>query len=179
MQRTRWPGSSRSGSYCNVHTKPLKELGCPVPSAGSPCNPATGNKYQVETDYTGPEGSALRFERYYNSRESAFTIAGNTFDAWVNVGPHWTTSFSGRILRSLSTVYVYRPQGRLYYFNLVGNEPVNGDPDIAHRLEHSVGMDGLTTGWRYFAVNSKEFTISGKYFRSPGNELMRKKYIFK
>ncbi|MFC4160902.1 DUF6531 domain-containing protein [Chitinimonas lacunae] len=41
---------------------------------GNPIQPATGNKYQVETDYMGAGSNRLRVERHYNSLDGGWTM---------------------------------------------------------------------------------------------------------
>lgn len=57
-------------------------LNCGCGKVGNPCDPATGNKYQVETDYTSSVG--LSVVRHYNSR--------NKID--VGFGTGWSSSIS-------------------------------------------------------------------------------------
>ncbi len=46
------------------------EKQCNTPRDGNPCNAATGNKFQTETDYTSSVSNGLHFSRYYNSQGS-------------------------------------------------------------------------------------------------------------
>ena len=62
----------KDSSYqaCPTTPKPAQTRGAPPPGscqAGNPCDVATGNKYQRETDYTTGGHDALIFARYYNS----------------------------------------------------------------------------------------------------------------
>ena len=49
---------------CTQNDPPPKDGGCPEDKAGNPCNVATGNKYQSETDLSN---NGLTFIRSYNS----------------------------------------------------------------------------------------------------------------
>lgn len=72
-------------------------------SAGNPCNAATGNKFQTETDYRSSDaGSSL--VRYYNSQ-----LSGD-----LNFGVNWTSSFLGKHIDTSQAprVGVFRADGR-------------------------------------------------------------------
>jgi len=52
-----------------------------VNNESNPCNPADGNKYQVESDYASPAQGSPSFTRYYNSR-GAYRSAGRVGAGW-------------------------------------------------------------------------------------------------
>ncbi len=91
-------------------------LGKPATCVGNPCNPAIGNKFQVETDYVGPGPYPLKFVRYYNS--------GNQGDVSAGLGPNWTHTYSRKLrFDSASTPVVItavREDGKAITFNLIG-----------------------------------------------------------
>ena len=58
----------------------VNEQKCPD-NESNPCNPATGNKYQVETDFEGAGAGSLRFKRHYNS-SGPFKTSANMAAGW-------------------------------------------------------------------------------------------------
>lgn len=78
-----------------------KNLGPPSCSIGNPCNPATGNKYQTETDYRSPDGT-LNFTRAYNS--------GAPQDRGLGVG--WSTPARAQVEITSTRVIAWRGDGR-------------------------------------------------------------------
>ncbi len=67
---------------------PDKNLGKSCPSCGNPINPATGNKFQIETDFRGNGPFPLELTRYFNSERSSAYIANSPM---VNFGSGATT----------------------------------------------------------------------------------------
>ncbi|MEW8051814.1 MAG: DUF6531 domain-containing protein [Candidatus Thiodiazotropha sp.] len=61
---------------------------CPTTKDGNPCDAATGNKYQTETDYTLANGS-LKVLRHYSSQG-----LGGGFN---NLGPRWRHNYAARM----------------------------------------------------------------------------------
>ena len=73
---------------------------------GNPCNPATGQKYQVETDYAAPW---LTFKRIYNNKQYG------RFDGVM--GHYWRHTFERRIEdESVTAVRLYRETGQSFRF---------------------------------------------------------------
>ena len=66
---------------------PCEERGKPL--EGNPCDPATGNKYQTETDYSLINGT-LKVERYYTSQN-------NLGDGYGLMGPRWRHNYTRKI----------------------------------------------------------------------------------
>ncbi len=61
-------GRDRDGNINVYYESPYieqKSAGSPCPGDGNPCNPASGNKYQNETDFVS---KGLVFRRSYNSK---------------------------------------------------------------------------------------------------------------
>jgi YD repeat-containing protein len=100
-----------------------KNTGKPECPAGNPCNPATGNKYQVEVDYRGSGAFPLHLQRYYNSQLMRFT----------NVGQRWRHNFSAALVPGASSTRVVRPEGTEYVFNLVAGV-WTADADVSETL---------------------------------------------
>ena len=77
------------------------ETGAPQVCVGNPCNPLTGNKFQVETDGVHPFYGRFLM-RYYNSAASS--------DAGFGVG--WSSFFTRRLVFESSTsVLIHRGDG--------------------------------------------------------------------
>ena len=56
---------------------------CPSACDGNPINSATGNKFQVETDFTGATSTGIELIRTYNSQDAIATAFGaNWHDTW-------------------------------------------------------------------------------------------------
>jgi RHS repeat-associated protein len=117
---------------------PQKNLGQPENSCliGNPVNPATGNKFQVETDYIGNGVFPLQFARYYNSQQATGAA----------MGMHWRHFYERSLTMQLSpgvpTVGVYRPDGKAFYFNQVNGSWIS-DADVVGQLS----TNGTT--WTY------------------------------
>lgn len=100
-------GSSASGNACITNTQPPvnKQGGCEAEGndepVGNPCSPATGNKYQAETDYAA-SGGGMAFTRHYNSLGSQD----------LRLGFGWTSSFQKRLETFGSSLIVRRADGR-------------------------------------------------------------------
>jgi YD repeat-containing protein len=124
-------------------------------AVGNPINPATGNKYQVEVDYTGAGAFPLQFSRFYNSapvQNDLFSdkVMGsrnrNGF-GWRGYYERWITL---RAIGAYSTAYVYRNNGSYEPFTLTGGV-WTPQANISGRLEQL--MNGNTpSGWRYSAA---------------------------
>ncbi len=102
---------------------------------GNPCNPATGNKYQVEEDYRSGDG-LLNFTRHYNSQ----------FDADIGLGFGWTSTFHKRLEVSGSNLKVRQATGRDEPFTCSGLGHCTGDPDTKLLLSQDTAGYRLTLG---------------------------------
>lgn len=89
---------------------------CPV--AGNPINFATGNKFQIETDYNGP--GKLRFSRTYNSQDGL-----------------WRHGYSARLKIGNTHLVVVLADGREAFFQLSGNQatPLVGERGNLQQVE--------------------------------------------
>ena len=136
-----------------------------TPSTGNPINTLTGNKFQVETDYSGFGPFPLLLQRYYNSDVSA------TGSGW---GTTWRDNYDRSIAASsagtITTAYAYRPDGKVLFFNLSGGQWVP-DADVNYQLVQLTDAFGTFTGWRYtqsddtvedYDVNGKLLTITNR-----------------
>ncbi len=79
----------------------VKEQGKDCDGEGNPCSPATGNKYQREVDFGGPN-HPLPFVRHYNSLA--------TRD--VGFGAGWTTDYHKRLEITDTAITARRADGR-------------------------------------------------------------------
>ncbi|HFD40611.1 MAG TPA: RHS repeat protein, partial [Anaerolineae bacterium] len=121
---------------------------CPI---GNPANPATGNKYQVETDYR--DAGVLAFTRYYNS---------NPVDFPPVLGAHWRSGYDARLLLvgmpfNQTVALVYRPEGNVLAFTQVagGWRP---DTDVTAVLTDTTG------GWQLALDDgsTEDFDVRGR-----------------
>ena len=117
---------------------------CPA-DGGNQSNPiasATGNKRQREPDYLGTGMFPLEFTRYYNSHR----VPDNRR---LPIGVGWTHSYAARVVpmfvgSSVTRIRVYRPNGAIQTFNLVGSNWV-GDADVPERLTATVSSGALVS----------------------------------
>ena len=125
--------------------------------AANPVHTATGNKYQLEVDYTGGgQSNDLRLERSYNSLGDVgaieqfglvATVAGNFGNRWRH---HYQRTLTLSDGLTVSSVIAVRGDGRsLYYSRPVGQTPWSGEPDVQDQLQEILDGTGLRTGWRY------------------------------
>lgn len=109
--------------YFTIYTHDFsneKNLGSSCASAGTPCNVATGNKYQPEVDYLDPL-STLTFVRHYNSQLALIDFG---------LGFGWTSSFHKRleIYTNSTVIRARRFDGRIERFSLI-DLTWQGDPE--------------------------------------------------
>jgi len=98
------------------------------PRVGNPCNPATGNKTQLEIDYAGNGHFSVVLARFHNSLKSSVIPGG--------FGPAWTHRYASRIKTyDGNSAVVVRPDGETLFFkaaSLAG--PWTADADVNHKL---------------------------------------------
>lgn len=121
----------------------------------NPINPATGNKFQVETDYQGPADFGLSFKRYYNSDSGPAT---------PTIGEHWRHSFEANIEWDLDDsatnastpvlghAFVSRPDGKRWIFTVVlpgqaGTQAGEGEPNVRASLFADFDANDNILGW--------------------------------
>jgi RHS repeat-associated protein len=105
---------------------------------GNPCDPATGNKIQVEVDYVGSGPFPLRFVRTYNWRSQG--LGGN-------LGPKWRHNYDRRLIvnETLDGIGVFRDDGAVVKFQRDGAS-WTADADVTDKLEElAVGGWTLTS----------------------------------
>ena len=134
------------------------QLQFPACGVLNPIDTVTGNKLQVETDYQDNGAFPLGLTRYYNSNKTV----QNT--SW---GERWRTDYDRRILLSIttlvSTAYAYRPDGKVFFFNLNGTQWVP-DADVNDQLVQLTDTGGNPTGWQYTTADDTIETcdVTGK-----------------
>ncbi len=156
-----------------------KNLGCPIKeqgqcSAGNPINIGTGNKYQVETDYTGTGPNPLGFQRIYNSLAARTNGAnglhrfsssngaapvlafmdpdqpgGTQAMAVDSMGVNWRHTYQRGVVEltttSIRSAALYRQDGRVLVFNEHNGSWV-ADADVSYTVTE-LTTAGETTGW--------------------------------
>jgi len=120
------------GEGCDPNAIPLL--------VANPVNPYTGNKYESETDYSGPQG--LRFTRYYNSQEQ--------IDTEPSLGIGWSHSYSGRLIADDSLgayeIRMVRPDGRLdTLYPVFPPVPLGSTPENVFPIYHFSKNDNSMT----------------------------------
>jgi YD repeat-containing protein len=135
---SRFDGRGSGGYGCGgsvVNTGAM--VGRPRACVKNPCDAATGNKYQAETDYVSADGQ-LRLIRYYNS----FTMGG-----FRRFGPNWTDYYARSLNILVDSVRAERPSGRQIRFLRDGLNyslyDVGGE-----KLEAIRDVTGTVLGWR-------------------------------
>ncbi|MDH5513020.1 MAG: DUF6531 domain-containing protein, partial [Gammaproteobacteria bacterium] len=132
--RTACPAGTTFAGPPSNNCRPLgweKNLGGCSESGGStignPCNPANGNKYQRESDYSGKSGE-LNLERHYNSLLA--------YKKTTMFGAGWTSNSNLRLEIILYTngqptrIRANRANGRVESFNCDLSTCQADDPDI-------------------------------------------------
>lgn len=92
-------GYRQDGSNCVAIPPPVaqpdveskKILGDPEACEGNPCDPATGNKFLREIDYTGSGLFPLRIVRHYNSLDYGYSLEQQAIRG--RFGPNWISNF--------------------------------------------------------------------------------------
>jgi RHS repeat-associated protein len=134
-----------------------KNSGQQCPRIGNPIMPATGNKFQVETDYVGSGAFPLRFSRTYNSQQWQGAVAPTSATRLVtSLGANWRSSYD-RVIRYLgnTTAYVFRPDGRTLRFKVSGTTFAS-DADVMDRLTRQTNASGATVGWQLAVAATDE-----------------------
>ncbi len=111
---------------------------CPQACDGNPINSATGNKYQVETDFTADPHIGLNLIRYYNSQDTG----GSSF------GSKWHSTWNRGLTSSSGKVTVTRADGRTDTFTQTSSGAYTADPDVTSVLAATVNGQNQQTGWR-------------------------------
>ena len=135
-------GGTNTATDVGCGASPTTGSSSPEPSpncfVGNPINAATGNKFQVERDFTGAPVTQLALIRYYNSQD---TTAGAFGTGWRST---WQRSVNAL---SPTAVTVTRADGRADVFTLNGNT-WQADPDVTSRLTTMLNSSNQQIGWR-------------------------------
>ena len=140
-----------------VTTSEPKAAGaCPGIAGGEPCqgqqgNPirlTTGNKFHIETDYTGAGAYPLQFAHYYNSTISA--VGGSTMGQRRRHTYERSVVMPSPAAGPVATAT--RHDGTAFSFRLTAGI-WKSDPDVTARLERLGDGSGNLTGWRYIDSN--------------------------
>jgi YD repeat-containing protein len=117
---------------------------------GNPINFATGNKFQIETDYVGTGPMPLRIERAYNSATPTDNFESMDKPPMLSFGRNWRFHYDRRMQGAgTNTVWVSRADGKVIYFNLYGGA-WKADSEIADRLTSG------PSGYSYFNSEARE-----------------------
>jgi YD repeat-containing protein len=141
--------------------------GCTADALGNPCSITTGNKFQVETDWSQPNG-LLSVKRTYNSLYAQEVIKPSTSQPWThNYSLHlniWryddegqlTNALDGNQLSGLVWGSISRPDGKNTYISRLYN-----DSTIAGNTGWFIGRDqsaklirNMDGTWSYLQLKS-------------------------
>lgn len=132
---------------------PGKTIGEPQACVGNPCDPATGNKYEVEVDYVGSGPFPLRFVRYYNSLDWDYFRQSPAVRG--RLGPNWRTNYDRSALdfsgAGQTWATVRRGDGRRVYFRLLQGA-WERDPDVMLALQRAT----VSSGERWSVRNERD-----------------------
>jgi RHS repeat-associated protein len=124
----------------------------PTPNAfcGNPINAATGNKFQVERDFTGAPVTGLALTRYYNSQDTTSSAFGA---GWHST---WHRSLNPV---SAGMVIVTRADGREDTFTINAGA-WQADPDVTSRLTAVLNASSKQVGWQLVTADDTTETYS-------------------
>jgi len=115
--------NSATNQCYTAYSVPPKTMGKPQLCVGNPCNPATGNKYQAETDFDS-DVIDLGFTRHYNS--GAFDVNGP-------LGYGWSHQLAPSLEILTGKIFIHQADGRAEWLTL-SNGLWQGDADSRLRL---------------------------------------------
>ncbi len=120
---------------------------------GNPINAATGNKFEVETDFIGAPQTGLALTRYYNS----LGMNAGVF------GLGWTSTWHRGLTVSGGAVTSTRADGHQETFTKNASGAWVPDPDVTDTLS-PVPATGTQTGWKLTtaADTAEYYTLSGQ-----------------
>ena len=144
-----WAGSGYD-TFCRLPTRPEPEKDSknanPTCGHGNPIDCSTGNKFQIETDYSATGPQPLRLTRVYHSQ---FDIRD------ASLGSRWRHTYARSIERLPDRDIVWRETGQMLVFMASGATLVP-DADISHRLERTFDGGNVFTGWRLTRSDTEE-----------------------
>ena len=133
-----------------------KNLGCSGGGmCGNPISTATGNKFQVETDYVGGTSTQIEFRRYYNSQGTLRSSA---------IGQLWHHTYDRSVNNPAGQLYtqVTRADGRIDTFWLKNGGWVP-DADVTSVLTE-LQSGGIPTFWQVVTADdtTEIYTLAGR-----------------
>ena len=144
--------------YCPVSSPKVAGESCP--ECGNPINPATGNKFQAETDLGAVVPGGLSLTRYYN--------AGRSTPLTQVFGGYWQHNYSKKIVVGpANTAQYYSSDGKVLTYTLVG-AAWKSDADIADALIELKDANGIRTGWKYTRASNDDVET----YDASGNPLL-------
>jgi RHS repeat-associated protein len=150
-----WSGGINAKSFgvadTAISATPNPGDGCT--KCGNPIDAATGNKFQAETDYSGPAHTGLSLTRYYNSGDSA----GSAF------GAKWHSTWHRGLTVAGNIATVTRADGRKDAFINNSASIWIADADVTSRLS-PVPASGTQTGWALTLPDDsvENYTLAGQ-----------------
>jgi RHS repeat-associated protein len=132
--------------------------------AGNPVNVAYGNKLQVETDLAPAPLTGLGITRVYNSKDNFANKSYRFGIGWRSGHDRSLTYVSepphGGILTDTDTVFLHRPDGKVYYFTRTSGPWVTDGDTPGSVIE-------TASGWQYTTANDvvEDYDNTGKLTR--------------
>ncbi|MDH3885670.1 MAG: DUF6531 domain-containing protein, partial [Desulfobacterales bacterium] len=132
--------------------------------AGNPVNVAYGNKLQEETDLAYSPVTGLGISRIYNSKDNSVNKSYRFGTGWRSGHDRSLTYVSqppqGGILTDTETVFLNRPDGKVYYFTRTTG-PWIADADTPGSVTETAG------GWQYTTDSDaiEDYDSTGKLTR--------------
>ena len=127
----------------------------PTNNGSDPVNGATGNVFEIQSDYSGPGAFPLKIIRYYNSQSPDIGQFGSAWTGYY--GRHLLLSGSFAVNGvTHRTLYAYRPNGRVETFDTTSTAApytFTSDPDVTDRVESTsngyalYGSNGVDEGY--------------------------------
>jgi RHS repeat-associated protein len=159
-----YAGQVNSKLYCRLPGL-QKNFGCQNTSVGNPINAAFGNKTESATDISV---AGLEWSRTYNSKpitdaERAQNYGQNwNSDLGTNWRHNWAASIEISDSPTITSAFVYRPDGRMFVFNLYQGSWY-GDSDINTALQKiDPAVNGVSWSLRLEDDSVEEFNLEGK-----------------
>jgi RHS repeat-associated protein len=132
--------------------------------AGNPVNVAYGNKLQVETDLAPSPLTGLGITRIYNSKDNFVNKSYRFGIGWRSGHDRSLTYVSeppqGGIPTETETVFLHRPDGKVYYFTRTSGPWVTDGDAPGSVIE-------TASGWQYTTANDavEDYDNTGKLTR--------------
>jgi len=150
-----------SGQIVGCKDKPKAKPQCEE-CVGNPVNPATGNKYQIETDYSSSNLSTFLFRRM-SSTESTYWEETRDPAQLAPMGKTWRHNYSAKIepilsrpdgVTMLTDASVIRSDGRRLHFTLTNGVWVS-DADVVEQLTSLYDINNNLIGWQLYTTDNQ------------------------